>query len=216
MPDILELLGNTADGAFATDAEGRIVYWNPAARKILGWRANEVLGRHCCDVLRGISPAGELLCFQGCHVDSLLGRSETVPAYDLETRDRSGRSRWLNLSTLAVPDSQRRLHMTIHFFRDITSSRSLESKIQALLGHAPASTRPPPADLTRREVEILRLMAHGIGTGAIAEKLGITALTVRNHVQHILNKLEVHSRLEAVAFAWEHGLLTPEPPRSEP
>jgi DNA-binding NarL/FixJ family response regulator len=52
--------------------------------------------------------------------------------------------------------------------------------------------------LTPREKEILDLLASGWSTSAIASKLYISQATVRNHVQHILAKLGVHGRLEAI------------------
>jgi len=55
--------------------------------------------------------------------------------------------------------------------------------------------------LTLREREVLRLLAEGLGTSEIARRLFVSSATARNHVQHILNKLNVHSRLEAVALA---------------
>jgi two-component system nitrate/nitrite response regulator NarL len=76
-----------------------------------------------------------------------------------------------------------------------------------------AQTRPPlddghpPPDLTRRERDILRLLAAGASTRAMAERLHVSPATVRNHVQHILEKLGVHSRLEAAAYATCRGLV---------
>jgi len=61
--------------------------------------------------------------------------------------------------------------------------------------------------LTDRELEILRLLAAGSSTAAIARKLSISPTTVRNHVQRILTKLHVHSRLAAVALAYTEGLI---------
>jgi DNA-binding NarL/FixJ family response regulator len=61
--------------------------------------------------------------------------------------------------------------------------------------------------LTPREKEILKLMAQGLDNRAIAEKLFISFTTVRGHVQNILEKLEAHSKLEAVARANQHGLI---------
>jgi DNA-binding NarL/FixJ family response regulator len=62
---------------------------------------------------------------------------------------------------------------------------------------APA-TNPLLARLTRRELEILGLMAAGSSTQAIASELCISPTTVRNHIQHTLAKLCVHGRLEAI------------------
>ena len=61
--------------------------------------------------------------------------------------------------------------------------------------------------LTPREKEILQLMAQGLDNRAIAEKLFISFTTVRGHVQNILEKLEAHSKLEAVARANQYGLI---------
>jgi two-component system nitrate/nitrite response regulator NarL len=54
---------------------------------------------------------------------------------------------------------------------------------------------------------VLRLVASGAGTPAMAEGLGVSRATVRNHVQNILGKLGVHSRLEAAAYATRHRLV---------
>jgi DNA-binding NarL/FixJ family response regulator len=61
--------------------------------------------------------------------------------------------------------------------------------------------------LTPRERDVLGLLAEGLGTGAIAEKLFISPKTVATHVQRILVKLDMHSRGEAVAFAYREGLV---------
>lgn len=61
--------------------------------------------------------------------------------------------------------------------------------------------------LTRREREILALLADGATGNAIADQLGLSRNTVRTHVQNILTKLQVGSRLEAAAFAVENGLV---------
>lgn len=72
--------------------------------------------------------------------------------------------------------------------------------------------------LTNREREILGLFAEGLGTDAIALRLGISRVTVRNHSQRILAKLRVHSRLAAVAQGYREGLIEREsdsPPSSD-
>jgi NarL family two-component system response regulator LiaR len=60
--------------------------------------------------------------------------------------------------------------------------------------------------LTERELEILALIGCGLDNGMIAEKLYVSVTTVRSHVQHLLGKLDLHSRLEAAVFANRHGL----------
>jgi two-component system nitrate/nitrite response regulator NarL len=65
--------------------------------------------------------------------------------------------------------------------------------------------------LTKRERQILSALARGRSSAQIAEGLSISPNTVRTHVGSILAKLNVHSRLEAAAFAVRHGLADPEP-----
>jgi putative two-component system response regulator len=67
----------------------------------------------------------------------------------------------------------------------------------------------PNAGLTPRESDVLALMAEGLSNELIAERLFVSLNTVRNHVQRILTKLSVHSKLEAVAEAGRRGLLPP-------
>ena len=61
--------------------------------------------------------------------------------------------------------------------------------------------------LSRRELQVLALLADGASSEEIAQRLQISTNTVRTHVQSILTKLQVHSRLQAVAFAVRHDLL---------
>lgn len=62
--------------------------------------------------------------------------------------------------------------------------------------------------LTKREREVLALLVEGLGGDAIASRLGVSGNTVRTHVQNILSKLQVHSRLEAATFAVRHGVVS--------
>ncbi|HKC27845.1 MAG TPA: response regulator transcription factor [Jatrophihabitans sp.] len=67
--------------------------------------------------------------------------------------------------------------------------------------------------LTERELECLALLAAGLDTVAMAGRLGVASTTVRTHVQSVLMKLGVHSRLEAASLAMRHGLVTTHPER---
>jgi len=66
--------------------------------------------------------------------------------------------------------------------------------------------------LTERERECLMMHVEGLDTAAMVERLGIARTTVRTHLQSVLTKLGVHSRLEAASFALRHGLVEPLPP----
>ncbi|SEE35589.1 response regulator transcription factor [Streptomyces sp. KS_5] len=63
--------------------------------------------------------------------------------------------------------------------------------------------------LTRRERDILTAVASGWSNAEISERLSISATTVKTHVSHILAKIGVHARVQAVVFAYESGLVQP-------
>lgn len=209
MADPLDILANTADGVVAVDAQGRIVLWNEAAEKILGHATREVLGKPCCEVLKGLDSSGNQFCSPGCNVLTMVKRGERVQNYDLEVSTKSGRSIWVNVSIVVVPGSRKGLEVSVHLFRDVTYIHRLQELIREKgnIATAPASSNGSAPELTTRELQILRLVAGGLRTDAIADKLCISQATVRNHVQNILSKLEVHSRLEAVALAMKHHLV---------
>jgi DNA-binding CsgD family transcriptional regulator len=59
----------------------------------------------------------------------------------------------------------------------------------------------PTEKLTRREKEVLELLSQAMGTPDMAHRLGVSRTTIRNHIQRILAKLEVHNRAQAIAIA---------------
>ncbi len=65
-----------------------------------------------------------------------------------------------------------------------------------------------PAGLTRREVDVLRLIAEGRATREIAEQLFISSKTADNHIQHIYTKLAVTNRAAATRWAVEHEIVS--------
>jgi DNA-binding NarL/FixJ family response regulator len=71
-----------------------------------------------------------------------------------------------------------------------------------------------PHTLTVREVEVLQCLANGLSQNRIAQELIISPKTVGTHIQRILGKLEVHSRAEAVAAAYQRGIVEPSPSQS--
>ena len=80
--------------------------------------------------------------------------------------------------------------------------------VQALV--RPESGEPAiGSDLTERELEVLALLVEGLSNPEIAERLYVSRATAKAHVSHILAKLEVSNRAEAVAVALQHGLVNP-------
>jgi DNA-binding NarL/FixJ family response regulator len=124
------------------------------------------------------------------------------------------------VSIIAVPVGDESLEpdVVIHLFRDVEAKKRAETFAKDVAGwvrqlrlegpgRLATDDRPTAAGLTEREIQVLHLLAHGADTDNISNQLVIDKSTVRNHIQRILHKLGVHSRLEAVTYAREHGLL---------
>ena len=71
----------------------------------------------------------------------------------------------------------------------------------------PEREQGPALKLTERELEVLRLVAKGLNNREVAKELFISENTVKNHVRNILEKLQLHSRMEAVMYAMREKLL---------
>ena len=86
------------------------------------------------------------------------------------------------------------------------------SVIEEFARQRPGSPREPPAavaELTPREREVLDLLARGLSNPEICERLVITEATTKTHVAHILQKLALRDRVQAVIYAYETGLVSP-------
>lgn len=81
------------------------------------------------------------------------------------------------------------------------------AQLARLLPKLSRSYRPAGADLTDRELEVLKLLASGATNRVIADGLFLSVNTIRNYVQSILTKLDAHSKLEAVAAAVKQGII---------
>lgn len=99
---------------------------------------------------------------------------------------------------------------------------ALDPAVQASLLRAPSPTVPAsplvqptpaslPDDLTPREADVLRAIASGQTNAEIATELYISEVTVKSHINHLFAKIGSRSRAEAVTYAYDHGLVAPQP-----
>ncbi|MCP5070959.1 MAG: PAS domain S-box protein [bacterium] len=204
LAELLDVLGRTADAMVAIDGEFRIIAWNDAATELLGYPADEALGRLCREILGWQDRCGDKICDGFCPAASPGEPDEVLATREVLGRSAAGKKLWLSSSTIVPPVDLREDCRLVHLIREVALPPELERLIvERLDGWSPAT-----ADgngrldvLTPRERDVLKLMTEGLDGTAIAEKLFLSTATVRNHIQHILSKLEVHSRVEAVALA---------------
>ena len=86
-----------------------------------------------------------------------------------------------------------------------------QAVIEEFARRSPAASEAPPgvAELTEREREVLLLLTRGRSNAEIARDLVVSDATVKTHVAHVLMKLGVRDRVQAVIFAYEAGLVSP-------
>jgi PAS domain S-box-containing protein len=227
--EYFDTLCNTADGVFIVDANKRILCWNKGAEKILGFPENDVLNRECYQVIPGKSRADKVLCSQNCKIHTSALRGAPIRNFDMLTRSSEGKHVWLNVSIISPPDGSD--PFVAHILRDITHEKTRELAVNQFLvdlesshlmpkegaGDKASPKNPAAAGLTtpekttsalsEREIEVLTLLAEGLSTKSLAQKLNISHFTARNHIQNILVKLELHSKAQAVSYAFKKGIL---------
>lgn len=213
--DALDLIAEAAAAACGIDRRHRIVYWNDAVAALLGWTSRDALGRNCYDVFAGHDVFGNICCFQDCGVAVASLRGETVVPFVMDVRHRDGTPLHLVTRTVAVPSPGADYRCLVHLFEhgDGAALATILTRLRAVVAPKPEPPAGPAVErhasvtLTRREQEVLELIAAGYGSLNIAARLGLSHATVRSHIQRLLRRLEVHSQVEAVSLAFRRGLL---------
>jgi PAS domain S-box-containing protein len=202
------------DPVFVTDRHDRIVFFNASAGKVLGFAPEEAVGMRCFAAFEGGDRYGNRYCSDNCPITQIANRGEVIQPFDLRLRARDGHHVDVLVTVVNLAVSAPERFYLVHVFR------LAQPAAPAAWPDQTDAVDPPPtavlasrssADararrLTSREVEVLGMLAAGRTTPEIAERLQISVLTARNHLQNILEKLEVHSKAEAVAFAFQKKL----------
>lgn len=211
----LERIARSGEAVFAVDSSDRIILWNRACESLLGRRARNTIGKPCYDVICGRDSNGNIYCHRNCAVAHQARdlKDDPVRSFELTARTGDGKSKRVSTSLFSVPSCHPALSTLVHVLRDADggSSPAPSAPREATPAAEPLSPATSSSGesvvLTVREKEVLRAMTDGLGTSAIARKLFISPVTVRNHVQSILHKLDVHTKVAAVVLAYRHGLV---------
>ena len=212
---LFEALSRSPDPVFVTDRRNRIVSWNTSVERLLGFTADEALGMPCASMLQGCDSHGNRYCSDECPITQLALRNETIRNFELRLLAKGGHAIVADVSVLhfAVPAPH------LFFLAHIVHPSARQHPPQPALEQESAAPPRPTLvmvrgsedararKLTGREVEVLGMLAAGNPTAEIGARLHISTLTARNHIQNILDKLEVHSKTEAVAFAFQKHLI---------
>jgi DNA-binding NarL/FixJ family response regulator len=191
----IEVVGEAADGeeavAKAQELAPDVVLMDVRMPRLSGIEA----ARH----IRRILPATEIL---------MLTVSDEEE--DLYESVKAGANGYL-LKEIAIEEIAETVRAIVQRQGVISPSMTskLISEFRALSRRAADREELPPPGLTDREMQVLRLMAQSKSNKDIAGALFISENTVKNHVRNILEKLHLHSRMEAVTYAWRKRLLDP-------
>ena len=216
--ETLERISRSGQAVFAIDSADRIILWNGKCEKVLGRKSRDVLGKKCYEVLAGRDVHGNIYCYRNCPVAFQAREKPGDPVQKFSLAVELGKSgpKWFEISLFAIPSYHPALSTVVHVVRESRKKPSALERTLASEAKPPATAEPlwpmtarsgPLAELTQREREILRGLSEGLSTSALAKRLSIAPVTVRNHVQNILQKLDVHTKLAAVALAYHHGLV---------
>ncbi len=214
--ETLDRIARSGEAVFAIDSSDRVVLWNKKCEELLEKPARSVLGKRCDEVIGGRDAQGNIYCYRNCPVayQAREKTSEPVERFPLTIKTGKGQTRDFEMSMFAIPSYHPALSIVVHVVRE--SSKKRRSALEKGLKSESSSREPlwpmttkegEPVTLTVREKEILRHLAGGHSAAEIGKSLFISTVTVRNHIQAILRKLDVHSKLEAVVFAFQHNLV---------
>lgn len=213
--EALDRISRSGEAVFAIDSSDRVILWNKKCEELLGRPARSVLGKRCDQVVGGRDENGNVYCYRNCPVAYQARElpKDPVHRFQLSMMTGKGDRKKVEVSLFAIPSYHPALSTVVHVLRPAGAKpsaleRGLAEHAEAREPLYPISTNNgETVSLTAREKEILRCLSEGLSTSAIAKRLFIAPVTVRNHIQNLLHKLDVHSKLAAVVFAYQHDLL---------
>ena len=221
---LFPLLESASFGAYAVSLDQRILFWNRAAERILGHSSRETVGRMCHEVM-GDAGSGGLTpeCAAGCSSMRYVRAGLIPPPTRVRMLCSSGELKWVLITTAIISGVLKGAPLLVYLFEEggeVEDSATAQVSIWdaherrnagVTADHGEAHQAPrETSTLSRRELEVLRLVALGWNTLRIAAQLGISRHTVRNHIRNLRNKLGASTKLDAVLRGISLGILSVE------
>lgn len=218
-----QILRRAPGPAIATDENGCVVAWNRAASELLAFESRAATeGKRIHDLLRTRDVFGNRLPDTSAPLLAMALRGEPVNAFEVKARKISGEPIRLSISVVAVLGAgSGQQDELVYLLRPVSRDSRIDGLLKLVLADlgddrrvSVGGARPNKETdqarqptLTRRQSQVLRLLANGHDTREIAKALGVSVNTVRSHTQALLRSLGVHSKLEAVAAAFRDRLI---------
>jgi DNA-binding NarL/FixJ family response regulator len=189
----IEVVGEAGDGAEAVEKAGDLL----PDIVLLDIRMPRRSGIEACTSIKDVAPSAKIIM--------LTISDEEADLYDAI---KAGASGYL-LKEISIDEVATAIRAVAGGQSLISPSMAskLLTEFASMIKRSDERQQLPAPKLTDRELEVLKLVATGINNRDIAAKLYISENTVKNHVRNILEKLQLHSRMEAVVYAVRERLL---------
>lgn len=222
-PNVPTLVKNASRAAIAVDSDNNIVNWNAAAIELVGFAADEVVGRNLQQVIQARDVHGNRLSSNHSALHEMVRIGDTPKSFEIAIITATGNMIRVAVTVVVVLGPESTSYHLIYLMTQMHRRRRADEAIDRLLAQTnipgvtvPGSGAPSGADqrgttqqphLTRRQLEVLLLLAEGKRSREIAEELCISVHTVRTHIQGILRTLGAANRLEAVSRALHERII---------
>jgi len=222
-PNVATIVANAARAAIAADSKNRILHWNDGAIELFGFTAEEAIGRNFQQVIQARDVHGNRLSAAHGAFHEMVRIGEAPQSFEIAIITATGKMVRVAVSVVVVLGPQTGEYALVYLMTPMHRRRRADEAIDRLLAQTnlpgvtvPGTSMPTGAEqrgtrkkprLTRRQLEVLLLLAEGKTSGEIAEELNISVHTVRTHIQGILRTLGAANRLEAVSRALHERII---------
>lgn len=205
--------------AIATHSDDRIISWNESASDLFRLPDGlEVVGKRFHNLVKARDAYGNRINAGQLAFYEMVTVGEAPQSFVLLASRPSGETLRLAVAVVVVVLPRDGSYELVYLLRRLLRRRRSDLAIDRLLGDFPGEAKgsSPPCDgspvgacpsLTKRQIQILKLIADGKASKEIATVLGVRVNTARRHIQDILSRLDAHSKAEAVAKGYRNHIL---------